>query len=343
MKKITTLLSLFILLTAFTCENEPLEGEFGATCETAETNSDSAREAFNNATEDNYTELCNAYKAALLAEIEACGDANGDLQTIITNLGDCSVDDFDTCDAATTAVGIASANFDNATISDYTELCNAFKTALENQITECGDTDGSLQTTIDDLGDCMPGSGDTSVGCGGTVMLDVFGQPESCDYSSYNSLQINNVYIGTLSYYDDVDNDGVDDHTVNNIYVTDGTATLDADNNFVSFEDRTYMLTLSLRSLGTDGLQLGLFKSFGHPGFDHETSSYLSLASSFSGIDNGCDVATTFICSDTIILDGVVTLNDNQGAYDLCFDTFVNFEECFNGTYSGNFIPVNDE
>jgi hypothetical protein len=36
-----------------------------------------------------YTDLCNAYKNALTAQITACGDSSGALQTIIDSLGDC--------------------------------------------------------------------------------------------------------------------------------------------------------------------------------------------------------------------------------------------------------------
>ena len=58
------------------------------------------------------------------------------------------------CDdlAATTAA--AQQAFINSTASNHTQLCTAYKTALENQIAQCGDPDGSLQTTVNDLGDC---------------------------------------------------------------------------------------------------------------------------------------------------------------------------------------------
>lgn len=38
---------------------------------------------------DDYTDLCNAYKDALMAKINACGDNSGDLQAIVDSLGDC--------------------------------------------------------------------------------------------------------------------------------------------------------------------------------------------------------------------------------------------------------------
>jgi len=37
---------------------------------------------------------------------------------------------------------------------DYPQVCNFYKTALENKKQQCGDADGSIQDLIDDLGDC---------------------------------------------------------------------------------------------------------------------------------------------------------------------------------------------
>ncbi len=95
-KKIAILLSYFVLLTAFQCEDEPLEGTFltddEAACLAATQNSSDALVAFDEATPLNYTERCNAYKAALENEINTCGDPNGSLQALIDSLGDCIVD-----------------------------------------------------------------------------------------------------------------------------------------------------------------------------------------------------------------------------------------------------------
>ncbi|WP_460220727.1 DUF6252 domain-containing protein [Psychroserpens sp. MEBiC05023] len=41
------------------------------------------------------------------------------------------------------------------TMPEYTDLCNAYKTALINKIDTCGD-DGSAQAIVDALGDCIP-------------------------------------------------------------------------------------------------------------------------------------------------------------------------------------------
>lgn len=46
----------------------------------------------------------------------------------------------------------AAAAYNNDTSN--TDLCNAYKTALQNQIDVCGDDNGALQTIIDGLGDC---------------------------------------------------------------------------------------------------------------------------------------------------------------------------------------------
>lgn len=62
----------------------------------------------------------------------------------------------DPCTTATATVSATFLNFDAVMPGDanYESLCNAYKTALGTQITECGDTDGSIQATIDGL-TCM--------------------------------------------------------------------------------------------------------------------------------------------------------------------------------------------
>jgi hypothetical protein len=60
-----------------------------------------------------------------------------------------------TCEEATTATLAAKQAFENSTSSNHTDLCNAYKTALQKQIDACGDTDGILQAIITDLGDCI--------------------------------------------------------------------------------------------------------------------------------------------------------------------------------------------
>lgn len=94
MKKISFLFSIFVLLTAFTCENEPLEGDFETeneqSCLIAAQNTQNAAVAFLSVTEETYSQLCIAYRNALQTQIQFCGDPDGVLQTQITSLGDCT-------------------------------------------------------------------------------------------------------------------------------------------------------------------------------------------------------------------------------------------------------------
>ena len=158
------LLCCFIILSAFTCENEPLEGEFGVnnsiSCEIATQNLLTAVENFASATptDSNYTQLCLAYKQALQDQILACGD-DGTLQDVVDSLGDCGDDTQpNECDNATTAANQAESAFNNATDTNYTDLCNLYKSALQDKITACGDTDGNIQSVIDGLGECTQSS-----------------------------------------------------------------------------------------------------------------------------------------------------------------------------------------
>lgn len=158
MKKLSLIFSAFILLTAFTCENEPLEGDFvtdepDVTCEQASLNTVTAALNFVSATEATYAQLCIAYRNALEDQIAACGDPDGSIQAGIDVLGICTAEP-DACEAATTGVVIAEQNFSNATEENYTDLCNVYKSFLQTKITECGDEDGSIQDIIDGLGDC---------------------------------------------------------------------------------------------------------------------------------------------------------------------------------------------
>lgn len=90
--KTLRLLSGVLLLTvlSISCSSSSDSGP-ALTCDQAEAATDAAEQAFNAATSANREELCNAYKAALQNEIDACGDPVGALQAIITDLGDCSV------------------------------------------------------------------------------------------------------------------------------------------------------------------------------------------------------------------------------------------------------------
>jgi len=159
MKKLGIFLSLFMLLTAFTCENEPLDEAIdpsgNLSCEQATLNTANAVFAFLNASEENYTELCLAYKTAIQNQIEACGDEDGSLQAAYDALGDCGDTVIDDCQAAIEYVQTTQSAYLSASEENYSQLCSAYADALQNQIDICGDDDGSLQATIDELGDCV--------------------------------------------------------------------------------------------------------------------------------------------------------------------------------------------
>lgn len=79
------------------------------------------------------------------------------LSVILLNAcsGDSTDDnEVDNCVIATENTLLAQQAFANANSDDYTLLCNEFKIALQTQIDECGDENGSLQATFDNLGNC---------------------------------------------------------------------------------------------------------------------------------------------------------------------------------------------
>lgn len=182
MKKFSALLSFLILFTAFTCENEPLEGDFvnddGSTssisCADASQNLVTATTNFAGVAPDdpNYTQLCLVYTGALEDQIVACGD-DGTIQSIIDSLGTCGDNDLTAeCEAATIVASQAETAYNNDNTNE--DLCNTYKNAMQNKITTCGDADGSIQDIIDELGDCsIMSSGDGSITVtAGTLALE---------------------------------------------------------------------------------------------------------------------------------------------------------------------------
>ncbi|AUC74395.1 DUF6252 family protein [Olleya sp. Bg11-27] len=60
------------------------------------------------------------------------------------------------CQNATAVVVTTEVNLNNVdpTGTQYTEFCDAYKTALQVKKTACGDSDGAIQALINGLGDC---------------------------------------------------------------------------------------------------------------------------------------------------------------------------------------------
>ncbi len=175
------ILSLFVF-TITSCDDEPLEGEFvtddggsGVTCVQATQNLATASATYGTTAADDasYSVVCNAYAVALQNMIDACGDDTGAIQTLLESLG-CPVisDDCTTAQTATT-------NAETAYNADTTNttLCNAYKAALQNEIAECGDADGSLQDMVDGL-DCSAVNSASLIGAWRIISLTSNGVEE---------------------------------------------------------------------------------------------------------------------------------------------------------------------
>lgn len=61
-----------------------------------------------------------------------------------------------TCEEAILNATNLASSFATATESNYIEMCNAYKTVLQQQIDLCGDDGGTLQFVLDNIGDCNP-------------------------------------------------------------------------------------------------------------------------------------------------------------------------------------------
>ncbi|HEX9600561.1 MAG TPA: hypothetical protein VF985_03640, partial [Mariniflexile sp.] len=158
-----TILSITILLFTVlitSCNIEPYEGDIlddsnlSITCDEAIQNTADAITNLSKATESNYVEKCNAYKKALQDQIVVCGDTDGTIQMVINSL-DCGEDNQQNdCESITTNVNNAKIAFDTANDLNYAERCVAYKTVLQSKIIACGDTDGNIQSIVNNLGDC---------------------------------------------------------------------------------------------------------------------------------------------------------------------------------------------
>ena len=163
-KPVIQFLLLFLSMSLFTCDNEPLESDLVPQEETSNLDCLTATQAYITAitnfgnwdgSDATYPPLCADYAASLQGLIDNCGDPTGGFQALLGTLGDCSEPlDPDTCESAIANSGIAEANLNNATSDMYTQFCNGYVLTLQEQIEICGDADGSIQATIDSLGDC---------------------------------------------------------------------------------------------------------------------------------------------------------------------------------------------
>ena len=194
MKKLLSLFAFLFLFVAVTCEDEPLDDgiqdqQQENSCQQAGLDVAAAALAyvteFQDGNLDNFTQVCNDYKNALQAMIEACGDPDGTIQQSIDLLGDCvNPDDLTDCQAAEMASTNAQVILNNAPESEYETSCQLYVSALENQIQECGDADGSIQAMIDDLGDCSVSDNQNDADIEGTWLLTAWIGEEPIDLNN---------------------------------------------------------------------------------------------------------------------------------------------------------------
>ncbi|WP_290696246.1 lipocalin family protein [Lacinutrix sp.] len=93
----------------------------------------------------------------------------------------------DPCIEATSFASSAETAFNNDITNE--NLCNAYKSALQNQINSCGDNNGSIQALINGLGDCSNSTPDE--GIVGTWLLTAWNGEEAIDLNNDGTENIN--------------------------------------------------------------------------------------------------------------------------------------------------------
>lgn len=96
---------------------------------------------------DAYIAACNLYVDALEDEKNICDDPDGSIQALIDDLNNCVFP----CSYAEQNSATAQSAYEAATIGNYIILCESYADYLQQQITYCGDENGSIQDTIDGL------------------------------------------------------------------------------------------------------------------------------------------------------------------------------------------------
>lgn len=95
MKKLSVLLTCFMLITAFSCgsdddASDDLVLPGASTCNEAIVHSAMASYDMYNATPEEFPARCASLKASIQVQMQICGDEEGDLQDMLDDLGDCT-------------------------------------------------------------------------------------------------------------------------------------------------------------------------------------------------------------------------------------------------------------
>lgn len=130
MKNLRTLASAVIAVFFFGCSSND-DNNTPLSCEEASLATMEAAFAFSNATDQNLEQLCTAYKNALAAQIDVCGDANGELQDLIESLGDCQLN----VDAGVVSVTVGTLNKTFETDITVTTVGNIRKVTAYDDMT----------------------------------------------------------------------------------------------------------------------------------------------------------------------------------------------------------------
>jgi hypothetical protein len=210
MKKNKLIHVFVILLFGLGCQNEPYEGDFPTennTCLSTMQATANAAQNFLTSTDDDYSLFCQIYRDALEDEIEICGDEDGSLQLLLETLGSCEV--INLCEEAIAASETARIIYESAADQTIEDLCNAYKNALDFQIEVCGD-DGTLQSIIEGLGDCLP------------EVVEIPGTWKLVSWNTDELRDLDNDGVVTNNYLDDIN--CYDNETI--LFNTDGTGTM---------------------------------------------------------------------------------------------------------------------
>ena len=114
MKKLKLITAALVLgMTVLSCSSDEDNPTPDMSCSAASANTAIAAQAFSDATDENYVGKCTAYKAALQAQITACGDSSGALQLMIDGLGDCTVTVPTNSGSITVTAGSSPRNFNS--------------------------------------------------------------------------------------------------------------------------------------------------------------------------------------------------------------------------------------
>lgn len=100
--------ALQMIIDNLICENNPQPNN----CDEINAMLASAKEAFDNAGDSDYAQMCAAYKLALQSKITICGD-DGMLGLIMDNLGDCSLEEPSPAEYGFMSANIAGVEYDD--------------------------------------------------------------------------------------------------------------------------------------------------------------------------------------------------------------------------------------